>query len=197
MPTLLRDDDSHTYTLDGVVIPSVTQILAPFKSFDGIPEAILNHKREVGTAVHYACELDVLGTLDEATVHEEVAGYLAGFRLWRAQGGFEIVETESYVHHPRLRYAGQLDLIGLRTAQRDRWLIDIKTAATHSDLWRLQTAGYLACRADAGALKRAVLQLMPTGKYRWHPYDRPEHAADAHAWVAAASLHHWMKANKP
>lgn len=195
MPTLRRDDESHTYFLDDVVVPSVTQILSPFKNFDGIPEHVLENKRQIGTAVHLACELDVLGQLDEDTVHPIVAGYLAGFRSWRAQGGFRIVETESYVYHPTLRYAGQLDLIGERIEQHDHWLIDIKTAATHTPIWRLQTAGYAACRPDGKRLKRAALQLLPDGKYRWHPYDRPEHAGDSANWTAAAMLHHWMKAN--
>lgn len=200
MPILTRDDARHEYRLDGVVVPSVTQILADMKSFDGIPPAILERKRNLGTAVHAACEFDVAGELDETTLHPEVAGYLAGFREWRAMGGFRIVETESYVYHPTLRYAGQLDLIAERIARPgERWLVDIKTAATHTPIWRLQTAGYAACRPDGKSLKRGALQLLPDRQggagYRFFPYDAPECATDAAAWMATVMRFNWIKAN--
>jgi hypothetical protein len=73
------------------------------------------------------------------------------------------------------------------------WVVDIKTAAEHTNLWRLQTAGYAACLRDPH--KRASLQLFPDGRYRFFPYDRPEHAFDAVAWTSAATLHHWRAAN--
>lgn len=190
---LVRDEATHTYYLNGERVPSVTQILAPFKDFSGVPPDVLKRKQEIGTATHFACELDATGELDEESVHPSIAGYLEGFRKWRRDTGAKIKETESYVHHPRLRYAGQLDLIA--ELQRQDWLADIKTAAEHSAVWRLQTAGYLSCRPDAARLKRATLLLKPDGTYRWHPYDRPEHAGDTAAWTAQVLVHHWKEAN--
>lgn len=191
--TLIRDEATHTYYLNGVRVPSVTQILGYLKDFSGIPPAVLERKRQIGTATHKACELDALGELDDDTVHELIAPYLAGFRKWRAESGAVIKETETFVHHPRLRYAGQLDLI----AQLGRWgwLIDIKTAAEHSPIWAIQAAGYLACRHDAASLKRAALQLKPDGTYKWHPYDRPENAGDPSVWTAMVLQHQWKVAN--
>lgn len=51
-------DESHTYLYDGIILPSITQILkAKFGSkYDGIPKATLQRAAELGTAVHKAIE---------------------------------------------------------------------------------------------------------------------------------------------
>lgn len=67
------DPVAHRYTLDGRVLPSVTQILRGLDDFSHVPARVLERARDRGTRVHSACNLDVLGTLDEATVDDEVA----------------------------------------------------------------------------------------------------------------------------
>lgn len=51
-------DESHTYIYDGIVLPSITQLLkCKFGGkYDGIPKAVLNRAAELGTAVHKAIE---------------------------------------------------------------------------------------------------------------------------------------------
>ena len=51
-------DETHTYIYDGVVLPSITQILkAKFGGkYDGIPKETLERAAEQGTAVHQAIE---------------------------------------------------------------------------------------------------------------------------------------------
>ena len=51
-------DVSHTYLFDGVVLPSVTQLLQKkFGSkYDGIPKSVLERAAERGTALHKAIE---------------------------------------------------------------------------------------------------------------------------------------------
>ena len=51
-------DDTHTYLYDGVVLPSVTQLLQKkFGSkYDGIPKSVLQRAAERGTALHKAIE---------------------------------------------------------------------------------------------------------------------------------------------
>ena len=51
-------DETHTYLYDGIVLPSITQLLkAKFGSkYDGIPKATLDRAAELGTAVHKAIE---------------------------------------------------------------------------------------------------------------------------------------------
>lgn len=51
-------DETHTYLYDGIVLPSITQLLkVKFGSkYDGIPKATLERAAELGTAVHKAIE---------------------------------------------------------------------------------------------------------------------------------------------
>ena len=51
-------DDTHTYLYDGVVLPSVTQLLKrKFEcKYDGIPKSVLQRAAERGTALHKAIE---------------------------------------------------------------------------------------------------------------------------------------------
>lgn len=51
-------EDSHIYLCDGIILPSITQILKiKFKNkYDGIPKEILERASELGTRVHKAIE---------------------------------------------------------------------------------------------------------------------------------------------
>jgi len=51
-------DETHTNLYDGIVLPSITQLLkCKFGGkYDGIPKAILQRAAELGTAVHKAIE---------------------------------------------------------------------------------------------------------------------------------------------
>ena len=51
-------DETHTYLYDGIVLPSITQLLkVKFGGkYDGIPKATLDRAAEMGTAVHKAIE---------------------------------------------------------------------------------------------------------------------------------------------
>ena len=51
-------DDTHTYLIDGMIVPSITQMLKiKFKNkYSGVNEKILNRASEEGTKVHEAIE---------------------------------------------------------------------------------------------------------------------------------------------
>ena len=51
-------DDTHTYLVDGIIVPSITQILKiKFKNkYNGVNEEVLNRASQRGTEVHEAIE---------------------------------------------------------------------------------------------------------------------------------------------
>ena len=51
-------DDTHTYLVDGIIVPSITQILKiKFKNkYSGVDQKVLNRASERGTEVHEAIE---------------------------------------------------------------------------------------------------------------------------------------------
>ena len=100
--SLIFDDATHTYTLDGQVVPSVTGILkaSGLIDFTGIPESILEAARVRGTTVHEAIAYFNEGDLDIDQFDQdfpEYRGYLAGWLSFRHQRNFVAVLSECRV----------------------------------------------------------------------------------------------------
>ena len=154
------DPAAHRYTLDGRELPSVTTILRGLDDFSNVPARVLERARDRGNRVHSACNLDVLGTLDEATVDDEVAPYLAQFRKFLRESRFAPTLSECRVYDDVLWYAGTLDLFGDLPGCIDVQ-IDIKSGAIPRSVGP-QTAAYangLYVRSGLMTRKRFALKL--------------------------------------
>lgn len=173
------DPEHHVYRVDGKVLPSVTQIIAPLYDFSMVREELLELARERGSAVHIACELDDQGDLDEASVDPRIRPYLEGWRRFRYDNEFEVESIEERLQHPIHGYAGTLDRVGILKGKRI--LLDIKTTSALHPAVGVQLAGYLDARTLANPVqlitRRYAIQLRRDGTYRLQPYDRPDDRA--------------------
>lgn len=136
------DEDTHTYTKGGVVIPSVTQILDPFCNFDNVPVGTLQHAAERGTEIHFAIE-KYINYGYESKLNEEYQPYYEQFIDFAKKYGItqENAVSEVIVVSNVFNYAGTIDIIW----QKDNkyFLIDVKTASVVSKkIWELQLSGY-------------------------------------------------------
>jgi hypothetical protein len=107
---LTFDEEKHIFTYNGLVLPSVTQILKRgglSPDFTGIDEWYA----QKGTYVHKATELYDQGILDEDTLDDTVRRYFNGWKGFRAEFKGEIVAIEKRLRHPVFGYAGILDRI--------------------------------------------------------------------------------------
>lgn len=159
---LTFDDPSHTYRWNGAIVPSVTQIIRPLYSFDGIPPDVREHKRQIGTAVHYACDLIDRGTLDPASIAPEIAGYLVAYREFLAAKKPEWALVESQHYNEVYRYAGTLDRAGDMDGPA---LLDLKTGPESAAIG-VQLAAYLKAAPLSPATHRYSLHLRDDGTYR-------------------------------
>lgn len=135
---LLFEEASHTYTLDGKRLPSVTQVLEPLSGYAGIPAHILQNAAERGTAVHKICELynnGILGEFDPA-----LAGYLEAWKNFLLMSKLEVIFSELRMFHPTLHYAGTMDIFGV--CKRKKIVLDIKSSAELMPSTGPQTAAY-------------------------------------------------------
>lgn len=199
------DEASHTYTLDGVRLPSVTQLLAPIKpDFSMVPPDVLEAKRALGVAVHTACEIDDQGELDDEGTDPVVMRYVAAWRLFRTQTAATILANERRLYHPTLRFAGTVDraadISTGRGSARDLWILDLKTGDEPHASYGVQLAGYEALlRANDERispdlrLRRGTVHLRDDGTYRLHEFKNPN---DSAAFMACLSLHAWKEANQ-
>lgn len=88
--TLEYFDETHTYLYDGLMLPSVSQILGTkFRNeYANVPPAVLNNAAQRGTAVHKAIENYNNSGYDDGS--EAVRN----FKFLQKQYGFEVLDSE-------------------------------------------------------------------------------------------------------
>lgn len=200
------DPNSHSFTLDGLPVPNVTRILAPLYDFDPA-QGYLEDARQRGIAVHEATErhdrrVAALNPTDDPWRPDGLRGYitsatnepyLAAWRKFLDDTGFEIHAIEEQVFSRRHRYAGILDRLGVLNGRRV--VIDIKTTSAIKPLMGVQLAAYQAA-VNEGCPKadqypyRFVCQLRSDGSYRLAEFkDR----ADFTVFLALLTLANWKE----
>jgi hypothetical protein len=136
-------DGAHDYYLDGVLTPSMTQILrdSGLIRFDGVPAFILEAARKRGSAVHQLCHYANEDDLDPTSVDDAYRGYLDAWLRCRAERGIRPLLCERRIASRRHRVTGTLDL--LCAIDGDGWLLDYATGDPVNCSKNFQTAGYL------------------------------------------------------
>lgn len=169
---LTLDEATHTYTYNGVVVPSVTQVLKPLTNYDMIPADKMEIARQKGTAVHKMVELHANGDLDVDTLPDWMRPVLAQWEKFVGDTGFEIIFSEHRVYHPTYGYAGTLDLYGQMRGVGA--LIDIKRSFFAGPVIGYQLAGYRSALYASEKVgikaKRYALRLNENGHYRLEPF---------------------------
>lgn len=194
------DEPTHTYTLDGQVIPSVTQILKPLDDYSNIPAFILEQARERGEYVHKACELYVWGTLDLDEVDEDYRPYIDSFILFIEETGFIAESVEQKIYHPKMKYAGTVDLQGIIPASgknKDvKVLVDTKATSKIMPAVGPQTAGYLhawnALYTDNQCDSRYVLHLKKDG----YEFQLLKSSDDLNVFFSCLNIHNFITRNQ-
>lgn len=143
-------EESHTYLVDGIIVPSVTQLLQ-FKfpeKYKGVPENVLNSKAEYGTKVHKLIEIlnnaDNFYPVIEAVKEFDyiIANSLEQYSKIFLSNKIVPISQEDIVYNDRV--AGRYDL--LAEVNGDKSLCDIKTTATLDKeylSWQLSIYNYL------------------------------------------------------
>jgi len=129
-------EEGHQYRIEGVSVPSVTQVVDQLHNFTGSHDATAAMER--GTLIHKACELFILGILDWSTVDESIYPEVRTFAEWWEESRFKSLLVEGLVGSEQYMFAGRLDLFGVwKTGLA---LIDFKTGNEYP-AYKFQTAG--------------------------------------------------------
>ncbi len=208
MTGLTFDELTHTYTLDGQVVPSVTGILkaSGLIDFTGIPESILEAARVRGTTVHQAIAYFNDGDLDLdlfATDFPEYVPYIAGWVDFCGQRRFTPIVNECQIASRRYQIAGTLDCLG--ELDGEPVLLDFATGNPDDTAKDLQTAGYFVLALEWAEhpeadprlvdffsrhtlLRRYGVRLEKTGAFSLHPYTNPSDLRQFLALVEAQRI---------
>lgn len=194
MAKLLFYDPTHTYTLDGEEIPSVSE-LTRFISreiYNDVQQFTLDQAASRGTAIHKATE--VLDKYGQVECSDDIVEYLKAYLSFRKEHSVEWEKIEWAVAHPSGEYAGTLDRYG--TVDGKRTLADIKTIYTmgpgHRKLYEACLNLYRMAIEEAHPVERLVLiWLKKDGTYKL--VDLPMDNTLAEACLA---LHRALKKKK-
>lgn len=148
------DKETHTYTNDGRLLLSVTEVIKRYvfpDMYSNIPEEVLNKAAERGTATHAIIEKYIKGTLTNEEYEANKADVDAFVNEIDKRHLF-LGQSECIVSDGEL-LAGTIDIIGLfNEGKGERVIIaDVKTTSKLNIeylQWQLSLYSYLMCNAD-------------------------------------------------
>lgn len=126
---LVFDPEKHEYSLDGIILPSVTTLLKEC----GIINTTFytGNGADNGKRRHLVTELFDQERLDWESVLEEDLPYLSSWIQFKKDFNVEIQAIEQKMYHSILRYAGCVDrlveiggkptVIDIKTGQKQKW----------------------------------------------------------------------------
>ena len=165
-PGVAFDPATHTYTLDGVVLPAVTDVLRDAGLID--TRWFTAEARDRGAYVHKCIELDEVGDLDYEEVVPGYQVFIDAWRLFKQESRAEILKNEFIVYDAVLAYAGTVDF--LLTMNDRLGVLDVKTGDP-LPFHALQLAAYARCVTRCQ--DRWTLHLKSDGRYKLHRHDDP------------------------
>jgi hypothetical protein len=207
MAELQFDEASHTYTLNGQEIPSVTTIIGavvPRNWEAGVrwgmrlanqgldPTEKRDAAARLGTQVHVAFHHLATGVeVDPFDFPDEAQGFIGGCRRFIDAHGPEFLASERKTYSEKHGYAGTLDAHVKFTKGKFKGKtarIDLKTGKRiYKESHFPQLAAYEQADVERGhdpSDLRFILKVMPTGNYRLVP------VTDTF-WDFEVLLNHW------
>jgi hypothetical protein len=183
--TVTFDPESHLYVVDGIPVPSVTQVVRDVLEwqYHDVDPAVLKRAADLGTALHKEIEdYENEGIMGSST---EFRNYLKLKRLY----GFNVLESEKIIFiedQGQVICAGRLDMILDDSTDETLILGDVKrTYNVHLDHLKLQLnlykIGYEQCyKRDIGRLmcihlRKHVHEIIPVDvdtDHAWAILDR-------------------------
>ena len=163
---LTFEEGHHIYRLNGVEIPSVSELMKPLKDtcYAGVGAKTLENAANKGTSVHNSIENWIKFGIED--VPAEHRGSFDGFREWWDRYQPEVLASEMKIYHKLLQYGGTIDLLciidGLVT------LVDFKTTYRLIEMsCGVQLEAYSQALASHGVTvgKKHILHMKKDGKW--------------------------------
>lgn len=163
MQIINLDEATHIYTVNGVAVPSVSE-LTRFLSreiYTEVPQSMLDSAAERGTKVHKATEaLDIYRKVE---ADEITAPFVKAYVKFLKEHSPGYSQIEWSVCHPEQIYCGTIDRV-FTDSDGKHHIMDIKTTANidrgHKTVYTAQLSLYqLAVQAQYPGAELSVLQL--------------------------------------
>ena len=128
----------------------VSEIIAQWGGYEGVPKDILERKAQIGSYVHAAIEMHI--NIDCAfPMDPEADAYYQSYLKWRESTHLVSIESERRYYSDAMKITGQVDALAILQGSTDRVLIDWKTSYHEMKCnWQLQGAFYWMLAFDNG-----------------------------------------------
>jgi hypothetical protein len=182
------DPETHTYTMDGQVVPSVTKIIRAI--VPGIEASDWHLQR--GRAIHHGCSLFDKGVLDWKTVDPQIKPRIRAWELFRRDFPSAILMNESPLYHEQYRYAGTLDRLLIH--EGNLFICDLKSTI---EPWvKLQMGGYALMTLQEGYLCHGAVGVeLGDEQYRTLWIDGSQFRQAQREFLACLTMFRFFQAN--
>lgn len=168
MSLLTFDPEKHIYRVDGLKLPSVTDICKPLVTFGEVSQEVLRQAARRGSQVHEYAELIDYGMeANDLEVEPELVGYVTAYTRFLRDYKPEWELIEKPLYSLDMGYAGTIDRYGIIDGEKT--IVDIKTSSSANRAtriaWAVQLEAYLGL-LGCGFAKRYNLWLKSDGSYQ-------------------------------
>ncbi len=196
-PTLQFDAASHTYTVDGQSLPSITTVIEAcgLVDYSMLSQEDLAFYQDRGTALHNATWYSDEGDLNAGTMDPEVKPRLQAWLKFRRDLPFQTLMIEKRMYDPIYGFAGTPDRV-VEFPDGRRGVIELKTGAIQKAA-ALQTAAQvkLVREKNETTLRRLAVHLKADGEYSCREFHVRDYPADLSIFLCCLNLYKWKKAN--
>jgi len=167
----------------------VTTVLQPYSTLGALDPAMVANAADRGTRVHAYCESYALGLL-VPQVDDDCKNYFEAFQRWFDQMVAEVIWTEKRMNHKGYKLSGSADMIVRLVGDKGLTLLDIKTPASTSQSWNLQTAAYriLAREVLGVETERRMCLMLPKRGDSARIVEFTQHSQDEDMYLGALKL---------
>lgn len=194
------DARTHTYTVDGVIVPGVTRVLGDLSAdvYRAVSLDVLERASELGREVHRCTALLDRDRLKHDSMDSRVARRVSAWVIAKRELGFEAtgIEHRQVGLIDGMKYGMTVDRVG--KANRLETVIELKCTRAILPHHHLQTAGYSAGlqfgKATVDPLvcfiarQRFIVQLLDTGRPLIKQADSK---SDFDAFRSLLYVHYW------
>jgi hypothetical protein len=189
-------EERHVYrNSKGTVVPSTTQVFSMLNlvDLDGIPQDVLEWKRNYGIACHRAIEFLAAGDLDWDSLDDAIIPAVTGLEqfLKKLDYQHETGEEMKIGSLFGMEFGMTSDLRGsiMHLGKRRKAIIDLKSAVKYSATWAWQVGGYTSQQEKTeGGWMGVIAQFDKAGLVKPHFVDVPKAQREFQTLLASAIL---------
>lgn len=175
MGEFIYNEEARIHTLDGKIIPSVSNIVAPLSmDYTMIKKGVLERKRDLGIAFHECIRLFLNNDLDEDSIDEELVIPMRQFTEFWEHDEFADVPTPTIIAieqafcNEKLKYCGKPDLV------TEDCIYDWKLRKFDPCCDPLRMVGYGGLVSDFPTKRKIVVEFRLDAGYRVHNAERKQ-----------------------